>query len=272
MFACTTNPYHSSNMIRSDMISQNMQLKMVSNQRILGISRNKAISRSTTASITTKTSIGNHLHIAQHPHYFHYSFVSRCTSTTSQSGQFVSIRHPLSAYIVHTASLYRECKQCAYALPSNFRLKLSKTCTLTTDSMPSRYWTLLFVVLVLSMESVYAQTSMRLGDTATCSLQSDATIKCWGDSAYCDPSYTGTGGYIYEPPDDGFDLGTAGGSFTATDLSVGFHHVCALSDGGKVRCWGSNGLLFSIFSRYILTVNDSEFSEIVHFEFSGDSK
>ena len=117
----------------------------------------------------------------------------------------------------------------------------------------TRFWILAFIFLVMLIDSANCQTNMRLGDTATCSLQNDSTIKCWGDSAYCDPSYNGTGGYIYEPPTDGFDLGDTDGVFTAMEISVGSHHVCALSDDGKGRCWGNNGLF--MFCHCIFTVH-----------------
>ncbi len=99
-------------------------------------------------------------------------------------------------------------------------------------------WTLL---LILAITAVQCQYNVRLGDASTCSLsQTDSTIKCWGDRAYCDPAYSGTEGYYYSPPSDAFDLGTADGTFTPTDVTVGAQHVCALSDGGAVRCWGEN--------------------------------
>ena len=97
------------------------------------------------------------------------------------------------------------------------------------------------LLLLMAISTVHCQHEMRLGDSATCSRSTaDNSIKCWGDRAYCDPAYSGSEGYYYSPPDDEFDLGDADGSFTVTDVTVGAQHVCALSDGGSVRCWGEN--------------------------------
>ena len=107
-------------------------------------------------------------------------------------------------------------------------------------ALPSRS-TISMLFLLMSLTAVHSQYSMRVGDSASCSLSgTDSTIKCWGDRAYCDPDYSGSEGYYYSPPDDSFDLGDADGTFTPTDVTVGAQHVCALSDGGAVRCWGEN--------------------------------
>ena len=81
------------------------------------------------------------------------------------------------------------------------------------------------------------------GETHTCALLDNASIKCWGDGdfgqlGYGDPGYRGGG--TGEMGDDllAVDLGTGR---TALQVEAGEFHTCALLDDGTIKCWGQNG-------------------------------
>ena len=76
----------------------------------------------------------------------------------------------------------------------------------------------------------------------TCALLDDGSVKCWG---YNSDGQLGLG----DDEDRGDDAGEMGDSLppvdlgagrTATAISAGRYHTCALLDDGSVKCWGNN--------------------------------
>ena len=81
--------------------------------------------------------------------------------------------------------------------------------------------------------------SLALGQGFTCALLDDGSIKCWGSD---DDGRRGDGGgsgglETKSPPSTTISL-PAGR--TATQISAGEAHACALLDDGSVVCWGRN--------------------------------
>lgn len=79
-----------------------------------------------------------------------------------------------------------------------------------------------------------------LGDTFGCVRTGDGQVFCWGDN---DDGQLGqesqdviVGDAPGELPAPPTELGGA-----ATQIAAGRGHVCAIVEGGKVRCWGDNG-------------------------------
>lgn len=75
--------------------------------------------------------------------------------------------------------------------------------------------------------------SVATGDTYTCASLPDKTVKCWGDNTY---GQLGTDWILpraYNPI-------TVTGVTTATAVTGGGVHTCALLLNGTVSCWGSN--------------------------------
>jgi hypothetical protein len=80
------------------------------------------------------------------------------------------------------------------------------------------------------------------GDKSMCALTTEGTIKCWGDNAQ---GQLGLGDKLARGADPALmgdalptvDLGTG---FVAADLVCGAHSCCALSNVGRVKCWGGN--------------------------------
>ena len=81
--------------------------------------------------------------------------------------------------------------------------------------------------------------AISVGGNTACVLLSDGTVRCWGANAF---GLLGTGNAVATPSTTMtpnliplVSLGT-----TATAISVGSGHACALLTGGTVRCWGAN--------------------------------
>ena len=84
-------------------------------------------------------------------------------------------------------------------------------------------------------------TAIAAGETHTCALLDNASVKCWGRNSYgtlgIDNNTTmgdNTGEMAVLPS---IDLGTGR---TATAIAAGSRHNCALLDNASVKCWGLN--------------------------------
>ena len=97
-------------------------------------------------------------------------------------------------------------------------------------------------VVMLCVHSSYAQVlQVAAGQTHTCALLDDATVKCWGYGQGGLLGYGDTGDRGDQPHEMGnnlsaVDLGT--GSRVA-QLAVGEFHSCVLLNDGTMKCWGN---------------------------------
>jgi E3 ubiquitin-protein ligase HERC3 len=80
------------------------------------------------------------------------------------------------------------------------------------------------------------------GDSQTCAILDDGTLRCWGNNAY-----GGLGvGDTLPRGDKASDVGVLpvvnlGTARRVVDLALGHWHSCAVLDDGTVKCWGWNG-------------------------------
>ena len=85
-------------------------------------------------------------------------------------------------------------------------------------------------------------TAIAVGATHTCAVLDNGAAKCWGDNSY---GQLGQGDTDARGDNAG-ELGDAlpaidlGAGRTATAISAGATHTCALLDNGTVKCWGNN--------------------------------
>ena len=83
--------------------------------------------------------------------------------------------------------------------------------------------------------------SISAGAGVTCAVLDDATVKCWGLNNRGQLGTPGVAGPVGDGPGEmgdalpAVDLGTGR---TALGVAVGSTHVCALLDGGDLKCWG----------------------------------
>eukprot|EP00903_Cladosiphon_okamuranus_P006618 g6465.t1 len=85
-------------------------------------------------------------------------------------------------------------------------------------------------------------TSLSLGESHSCAVLGDGTVRCWGKGFrgqlgrgeyYARGKYPGEMGTGLEA----VDLGT---NVSATSLAAGNDHTCAALDDGSLKCWGMN--------------------------------
>ena len=72
------------------------------------------------------------------------------------------------------------------------------------------------------------------GEDHTCAIQSDGSVRCWGEGSY---GRLGHGGGDKNTPTATASLGAGR---TAIDITAGSSHTCAVLDNGSVACWGLN--------------------------------
>jgi alpha-tubulin suppressor-like RCC1 family protein len=80
------------------------------------------------------------------------------------------------------------------------------------------------------------------GQRYTCALLDNATVKCWGGNPYGQTGL-GSGGQSGDEPNemgDALPIVALGTGRTATSVSAGDGHTCALLDNATVKCWGFN--------------------------------
>ncbi|MEO1056875.1 MAG: hypothetical protein AAFY28_08185, partial [Actinomycetota bacterium] len=86
-------------------------------------------------------------------------------------------------------------------------------------------------------------TALAAGYLHTCAILDDGNVKCWGRNANGELGVGNTFNLGDDPNEMGDDLPTVdlGTDRTATAISAGDTHSCALLDNGDVKCWGANG-------------------------------
>src|SRR5690606_9674905 len=80
------------------------------------------------------------------------------------------------------------------------------------------------------------------GQLHTCAMFNDGSVKCWGMNSsgqlgLGDTSNRGDGSNEMGDNLPNVDLG---GGRTATDITAGATHTCAILDDGSAKCWGAN--------------------------------
>ena len=93
-----------------------------------------------------------------------------------------------------------------------------------------------------SPSGVPVVAALAAGEHQSCGLLGDGRVSCWGEN---DRAQLGLGDEEHRGDDPGemgahlltVDLGTGR---TATAVTIGNEHMCALLDDGSVKCWGRN--------------------------------
>ena len=87
-------------------------------------------------------------------------------------------------------------------------------------------------------------TAIAVGEDDVCAVLTSGAVQCWGDNEYGQVGINEiTGNYVEigdnETPASVGPVGTYLG-LTATAVTLGSGHACALLNGGLVQCWGYN--------------------------------
>jgi cysteine-rich repeat protein len=94
----------------------------------------------------------------------------------------------------------------------------------------------------LSLGTNKIATTIAAGHLHTCALLNDGSVKCWGENASGQLGLGKTNNQGNHPGELGDTLLAVplGDGQTATAISAGLNHTCALLDNGRVKCWGGN--------------------------------
>jgi len=85
-------------------------------------------------------------------------------------------------------------------------------------------------------------TAVTAGVVHTCALLDEGTVKCWGNGVAGQLGYDSTANVGDEPGEMGaLPPVNLGAGRTATAVTAGYFHTCALLDNATVKCWGNNG-------------------------------
>lgn len=85
-------------------------------------------------------------------------------------------------------------------------------------------------------------TAISVGLYSSCALLDNGSVKCWGYNwaGQLGQEHTNSIGDGINEMGDNLAAITLGSGRTATDISSGTYHNCALLDNGGVKCWGYN--------------------------------
>jgi uncharacterized repeat protein (TIGR01451 family) len=86
-------------------------------------------------------------------------------------------------------------------------------------------------------------TAVTAGEGHTCALLDDGAVKCWGNGVFGALGYGDDNDRGDGPGEMGANLPAVdlGAGRTATAVTAGSAHTCALLDNGTVKCWGEGG-------------------------------
>ncbi len=84
-------------------------------------------------------------------------------------------------------------------------------------------------------------TAVAVGSNHTCALLDNGTVRCWGAGGNGQLGYGNTSQIGDNETPDSVGPVNLGPGRTATAVTAGDAHTCALLDNGTVRCWGNGG-------------------------------
>ena len=143
----------------------------------------------------------------------------------------------ITAGASHTCALLDNATVKCWGLNTNGQLGLGDTAA--RGDAPGEMGNLLPAV---SLGTGRTATAITAGANHTCALLDDATVKCWGQNTngrlgLGDNAARGDAAGEMGNSLPAVSLGTGR---TATAITAGTNHTCALLDSAAVKCWGSN--------------------------------
>jgi alpha-tubulin suppressor-like RCC1 family protein len=138
----------------------------------------------------------------------------------------------ISAGHSHTCALQKNGLVRCWGLGTSGQLGYGNTSTIGDGELPNS---------VSAIDVAGPVIRIKASGNATCALMASGTVRCWGQNNY---GQNGLGdnlsssfpAYRAAPVND-VNLGE-----TATDITMGGEHACALLASGGVKCWGRNSM------------------------------
>ena len=95
---------------------------------------------------------------------------------------------------------------------------------------------------VIDLGTGRTASAIATGDSHTCTLLDNSAVKCWGSnsSGQLGLGDTSNRGDNSSEMGDNLNAIDLGSGRTATEISAGDSHTCALLDNSAVKCWGDN--------------------------------
>ena len=92
--------------------------------------------------------------------------------------------------------------------------------------------------LVVNLGSGRTAKMVSAGDSHTCAVLDDDTLKCWGGNGY---GQLGYGDTTQRTSPEATLVVALGSGHKAKMVSAGYRHTCAILDDDTLKCWGRNG-------------------------------
>ena len=85
-------------------------------------------------------------------------------------------------------------------------------------------------------------TSMALGNSHSCAIFVNGSLKCWGEMKYLGLGFSDSGGFGdgYGETGDNLPFVSLPSGLNVTSISAGHHHTCAVFNDSNMTCWGEN--------------------------------
>jgi len=81
-------------------------------------------------------------------------------------------------------------------------------------------------------------TAIAAGNFSSCAILEDGSVRCWGDNRFGQLGYGNTNDVGDDETPAQAGAVALGAGRTATAITVGRYHACAILDNGDMRCWG----------------------------------
>jgi hypothetical protein len=157
------------------------------------------------------------------------------TSSSSSSSSSASSGMPISANRYYTCALLDNASVKCWGRNDYGQLGIDNTTTMGDNSSE------MALLPVVNLGTGRTATAISAGTQHSCALLDNASVKCWGRNS---DGQLGIDNNTRMGDDSGemalipvVNLGTGR---TATAISAGYYHSCALLDNASVKCWGKN--------------------------------
>ncbi len=134
----------------------------------------------------------------------------------------------------HTCALLDDASVRCWGFGGNGQLGYGNTADIGDNETPAS-------VGPVNLGAGRTATAISAGDIHTCALLDDGTVRCWGYGMFGALGYGNTADIGDNETPGSVGPVNLGAGRTATAVTAGSTHTCALLDNGTVRCWGNGG-------------------------------
>jgi len=111
---------------------------------------------------------------------------------------------------------------------------------------------------VVDLGGGHTATAITAGQGFTCAILDDGAVKCWGNNSTGSLGYGNTESIGDDETPAAVGTVDLGPGRTATAISAGEGHACAILDNGTVRCWGGHNAYGQLGYGNTIPIGDDE--------------